>query len=61
MFISIGVKMPTKLDTGVIHFRMNKKVKGDLERAAKEEHRSFAAQCALILEKWVEAKKNGKV
>ena len=30
-----------KLDTGVIHFRMNKKVKGDLERAAKDEHRSF--------------------
>jgi len=51
----------TKLDTGVIHFRMNKRVKGDLERAAREEHRSFAAQCALILEQWVEAKKNGKV
>jgi hypothetical protein len=51
----------SKLDTGVIHFRMNKKVKSDLEKAAKEEHRSFAAHCAFILEKWVEEKKHGKV
>ena len=47
-----------KLDTGVIHFRMNKRVKGDLERAAKEEHRSFAAHCAFILERWVADKKS---
>ena len=46
------------VSTGVIHFRMSKSVKKDLERAAKEERRSFASQCSIILEQWVENKKN---
>ncbi len=50
------------LDSGVIHFRMPKGVKKDLEKAAKEEKRSFASQCSFILEQWVtDRKAEGRV
>lgn len=56
-----GKRMAKKKESsGTIHFRLNKDIKGDLEKAAKEEHRSFAAQCSLILEQWIEAR-SGKV
>ena len=43
----------------VVQFQIEEKVKKQLETIAKKEHRTFAAQCRLILETWL--KSNGIV
>ena len=45
------------MKNGVIHIRINDKTHKEIEKAAKAEHRSFSAQCATVLEDWVEDRK----